>query len=138
MGFVRAGLCYPYCASGFTGVGPVCWGGCPGDYANCGTYCAKRRSGKSDAALCAEVLGGGFVGAMTRQCSAVSAQAASIKKTMSIGSGKQNTTQLALQAIMQLATQQTKANIKAGLLYKFPPNAVPALSPATGHKNITN
>ena len=31
-----AGLCYPYCSSGYAGVGPVCWGYCPSGYSECG------------------------------------------------------------------------------------------------------
>lgn len=36
-----AGLCYPTCAAGFGGVGPVCWQGCPGGFRDDGAYCAK-------------------------------------------------------------------------------------------------
>jgi hypothetical protein len=36
-----AGLCYPACKSGYSGVGPVCWQSCPGGYRDDGAYCAK-------------------------------------------------------------------------------------------------
>jgi len=36
-----AGLCYPKCKSGFTGVGPVCWRGCPDKFRDDGAFCAK-------------------------------------------------------------------------------------------------
>jgi hypothetical protein len=34
-------LCYPYCAGGFHGVGPVCWQSCDTDQVDCGAACAK-------------------------------------------------------------------------------------------------
>lgn len=34
-----AGLCYPYCAAGYYGVGPVCWQACPAGYRDDGTAC---------------------------------------------------------------------------------------------------
>ena len=34
-----AGLCYSKCTDGFTGVGPVCWGQCPADFADHGATC---------------------------------------------------------------------------------------------------
>jgi len=37
-------LCYPYCKSGFYGVGPVCWQDCPSGFRNDGAYCAKPGS----------------------------------------------------------------------------------------------
>ena len=43
-GFERTGadlLCYPVCRAGFSGVGPVCWQGCPGGYRDDGAFCAK-------------------------------------------------------------------------------------------------
>jgi hypothetical protein len=36
-----AGLCYQPCRSGFNGVGPVCWGRCPPDYADHGATCYR-------------------------------------------------------------------------------------------------
>jgi hypothetical protein len=40
-----AGLCYPPCPSASTGVGPVCWGNCGGDFpTGCGAACAKSAS----------------------------------------------------------------------------------------------
>ncbi|MEO8552339.1 MAG: hypothetical protein ABI678_20320, partial [Kofleriaceae bacterium] len=36
-----AGLCYPSCNAGFSGVGPVCWGTCPPDHHNDGATCRK-------------------------------------------------------------------------------------------------
>jgi len=36
-----AGLCYPRCRTGFTGVGPVCWGSCPEGYADHGATCYR-------------------------------------------------------------------------------------------------
>ncbi len=35
-----AGLCYPTCTGGFSGVGPVCWGGCPSGYHDDGATCS--------------------------------------------------------------------------------------------------
>src|SRR5690348_7701164 len=34
-----AGLCYTLCKSGYTGVGPVCWQTCPGEYIDGGVFC---------------------------------------------------------------------------------------------------
>jgi hypothetical protein len=34
-----AGLCYPACKEGYTGVGPVCWEKCPTGYTNLGLTC---------------------------------------------------------------------------------------------------
>lgn len=39
-----AGLCYPKCRAGYTGVGPVCWANCPSGFRNDGAYCAKPAS----------------------------------------------------------------------------------------------
>lgn len=40
-----AGLCYPQCASGFNGIGPVCWGSCPSDKPyQCGAACAVSQA----------------------------------------------------------------------------------------------
>ena len=36
-----AGLCYPRCPAGFTGVGPVCWQTCPPGFTNLAASCAK-------------------------------------------------------------------------------------------------
>ncbi len=36
-----AGLCYPSCPTGFSGVGPVCWGVNPAGWVNCGMGAAK-------------------------------------------------------------------------------------------------
>jgi len=38
------GLCYTPCKSGYTGVGPVCWGGCPANWTQCGAACATNSS----------------------------------------------------------------------------------------------
>ena len=44
-----AGLCYNYCKSGYSGVGPVCWGQCPAQApVQCGAGCAVS------SAACAE------------------------------------------------------------------------------------
>lgn len=40
-------LCYPYCAAGYYGVGPVCWSSCDSDQADCAAACAQ------DSATCA-------------------------------------------------------------------------------------
>lgn len=45
-----AGLCYRACPSGFSGVGPVCWGGNPAGWVNCGMGAAKTSQ------VCAEVV----------------------------------------------------------------------------------
>jgi hypothetical protein len=39
----NAGLCYPKCPAGFTGVGPVCWQNCPPEYTNTGAHCLKPK-----------------------------------------------------------------------------------------------
>jgi hypothetical protein len=36
-----AGLCYPLCPSGFSGVGPVCWQRCPSDHHDDGAFCRR-------------------------------------------------------------------------------------------------
>jgi len=47
-----AGLCYPACEGGFSGVGPVCWGQCPADApVQCGAGCAT-----SDVACADQVI----------------------------------------------------------------------------------
>lgn len=40
-GQLDAGLCYSNCKAGHSGVGPVCWQGCPGGKINCGAGCAN-------------------------------------------------------------------------------------------------
>lgn len=50
-----AGLCYPQCASGFTGVGPVCWGQSPKGWVDCGMGAAK------DSLTCAKIIAGQVV-----------------------------------------------------------------------------
>ena len=42
-------LCYPFCGSGFHGVGPVCWQSCGANQVDCGAACA------STSADCAKV-----------------------------------------------------------------------------------
>jgi len=38
-------LCYDSCRDGFNGIGPVCWGSCPGYYGSqCGALCVKKAS----------------------------------------------------------------------------------------------
>ncbi len=37
-----AGLCYPVCADGYSGVGPVCWQNCPPDMRDTGVDCLKN------------------------------------------------------------------------------------------------
>lgn len=36
-----AGLCYPLCANGYHGVGPLCWGLCPPQYTDDGATCRR-------------------------------------------------------------------------------------------------
>jgi hypothetical protein len=45
-----AGLCYPACKPGFKGVGPVCWGGAPPGWVECGMGAAK------DEKTCASIV----------------------------------------------------------------------------------
>jgi hypothetical protein len=45
-----AGLCYPACKPGFKGVGPVCWGGAPSGWVECGMGAAK------DAKTCESIV----------------------------------------------------------------------------------
>ena len=35
----KGALCYPYCRSGYKGVGPVCWQICPSDSTDTGATC---------------------------------------------------------------------------------------------------
>ena len=45
-----AGLCYNNCKSGYSGVGPVCWGQCPANMpVNCGAGCATTKEDCSGA-----------------------------------------------------------------------------------------
>lgn len=37
-----AGLCYPNCPSGYTGVGPVCWQDCAAGYSDVGAFCYRE------------------------------------------------------------------------------------------------
>jgi hypothetical protein len=37
-----AGLCYKNCASGYNGVGSICWGSCPSDMTDFGVGCTKN------------------------------------------------------------------------------------------------
>lgn len=37
----NAGLCYPGCAPGYVGVGPVCWQSCPAGYVDDGAFCRR-------------------------------------------------------------------------------------------------
>lgn len=41
-----AGLCYPKCQEGFSGVGPVCWKRCPAGYRDDPFHCAKDAYGR--------------------------------------------------------------------------------------------
>ena len=45
-----AGLCYAQCRSGYSGVGPVCWGQPPRGWVNCGMGAAK------DSGTCAQIV----------------------------------------------------------------------------------
>jgi hypothetical protein len=45
-----AGLCYPSCKPGYKGIGPVCWGGAPPGWVECGMGAAK------DAKTCASIV----------------------------------------------------------------------------------
>jgi len=36
-----AALCYPWCAPGYQGVGPVCWQNCPDGYTDLGASCYR-------------------------------------------------------------------------------------------------
>jgi hypothetical protein len=38
-----AGLCYPQCKTGFSGVGPVCWQACSNGLQDCGAGCATSK-----------------------------------------------------------------------------------------------
>jgi hypothetical protein len=58
-------LCYPYCTSPYSGVGPVCWGICPNGYIACGGGCAIDDSTcltvTADQALSIVVLATSFI-----------------------------------------------------------------------------
>ena len=52
-----AGLCYPYCDPGFSGIGPVCYQDCPSDFGDSLFHCLKpatygRGAGWIDKANC--------------------------------------------------------------------------------------
>jgi len=38
------GLCYTPCKANYTGVGPVCWAGCPSGWVQCGAACGVNSS----------------------------------------------------------------------------------------------
>lgn len=38
---LQAGLCYPNCRDGYTGLGPICWQTCPPDFNDAGFVCMK-------------------------------------------------------------------------------------------------
>jgi hypothetical protein len=40
----NVGLCYPYCKSGYRGIGPVCWAQCPKGWKQCGALCQEKSS----------------------------------------------------------------------------------------------
>lgn len=60
-----AGLCYPYCREGYSGVGPVCWEDCPPDFIDDGAFC------RQDAIILAKDSYGRGVGVVP-QCDAQS------------------------------------------------------------------
>jgi len=39
-----AGLCYGACNDGMSGIGPVCWAGCPSGWTQCGALCMENSS----------------------------------------------------------------------------------------------
>jgi len=57
-----AGLCYPYCAAGYYGVGPVCWQYCPDGYINDGVTCRR------DAVIFAKANYGRGAGVVLHAC----------------------------------------------------------------------
>eukprot|EP00955_Chlamydomonas_euryale_P041765 352112-Chlamydomonas_euryale.AAC.1 len=72
-------LCYPHCASGYNGIGPVCWtGNCPAEYPHdCGLFCTKDASG------CAEATG--VFGSKSTDSSRISRPGYSILDIVSVG-----------------------------------------------------
>jgi hypothetical protein len=109
-----AGLCYPGCPQGTSGVGPVCWGSCPAAFpVDCGASCAKTSDacvkGVSSQVLtplevvqnivAAVVTGGGSAGAkVAGQAAAKTAATAAAKATI-----KQQLVQRAKQIGKELA-----------------------------------
>lgn len=41
-----AGLCYPFCDQGYSGIGPLCWPNCPPGYTDTGAQCTKKSYGR--------------------------------------------------------------------------------------------
>jgi len=115
------GLCYKFCSSGYTGVGPVCWGGCPANWTQCGAACGVNASACADkiinmieatAEMVADIAG--FVtgaGAAAKIAEEVEKVAEAVKDTASIAS-KVNA--LATQIIQAMAANnQTISNADA-------------------------
>jgi len=91
-----AGLCYTPCKTGYTGVGPVCWGGCPAGWSQCGAACGQTASdcaGKiidmieSTAEMVADIAGlVTGVGAVAEVAEKVEKIADAVKNTASVAS----------------------------------------------------
>jgi len=91
-----AGLCYTPCKTGFTGVGPVCWAGCPAGWSQCGAACGKTASdcaGKiidmveATAEMVADIAGlVTGVGAAAKVAEQVEKIAEAVKNTASVAS----------------------------------------------------
>ncbi len=120
-----AGLCYPSCRAGSSGVGPVCWDQCPkGLPVNCGTTCAASTnacvmavSDQVNAPLMAVanialtvVTAGAGTAATTSLRTALQAG-----KTAGLEVTKAMSKQAAREATEQAAKQTFKANVKTAL-----------------------
>lgn len=66
----NAGLCYPVCRSGYSGLGPVCWAGPPKGWVECGMGAAK------DTFTCTAVIGGQVVSVLSLVANIATAGAA--------------------------------------------------------------
>jgi F5/8 type C domain len=110
-----AGLCYPSCASGYKGVGPVCWGECKGDYpVACGAGCAKS----SDA--CAT--------AVIKQVTApveAAANIASLVLTMGGSAAARVPLKLAMQAAAKEALKESMKSALKNTLSQLAPQLLP-------------
>jgi len=65
----NAGLCYPLCQTGYTGVGPVCWVNCPSGWTDEGLFCGKSADWCNFWAWDQAVCGAGWYNTIYSCCS---------------------------------------------------------------------
>lgn len=117
-----AGLCYPNCKRGYSGVGPVCWASCPAHMpVNCGASCAKDKAScgmtltdqisaplmaAGNAAITIGTLGTGTAAAQAGKAAAAGAKAAAKV------AAKAAARAAAKQALKQTVKQTLKSKVK--------------------------